>query len=170
MHSDAPYSILHWVLIWLVLPSGFADGELGTHPELRTQRPAMPVGRQGWQLRARVKLSAQVVFSLLWLGFCIFSVTLKARALRNSWDCITCVCVAREAMTPPWSYCSQATPTCFNREIWSSKCVDAHLLHTHTTCMLVCYIDYRSYRSIDLYVVDLTYSHIVTLAHVEYTV
>ena len=55
--------------------------------------------------------------------------------------CSVAVRVAREAMTPPWFYCSQATPTCVNREIWSSKCVDAHLVYT--MCMLgtqcVCY-------------------------------
>ena len=149
MHSDAPYP--SWVLIWLVLPSGFADGELGTHPEqLRTQRHGMPVGRQGRQLWARdVKLSAQVknaitcTFTAL-IGFCV---TLKARALRIFLlsKCLrphwTCVRVAREAMTPPWFYCSQATPTCVNQEISSSKCVDAHLVHTQCVCYYV--IDYR---------------------------
>lgn len=132
---------LYFIGCWFgwFLPSGFVDGELGTHAELRTQRPAMPVGRQGWQLRGDVKLSDAVSTSCIFtslIGFCIFGVTLKARALRNSCDCITCVYMAREATTPPWSYCSQATPTCFNREIWS-KCADAHLVHA--MCMLVCY-------------------------------
>lgn len=146
MHSDAPYP--SWVLIWLVLPSGFADGELGTHPEqLRTQRHGMPVGRQGRQLWARdVKLSAQVKNAIT-CTFTAFDWFLCHFESKGSTDFLAFQMFATALDLCSWGQGSYDTSMVLLQPSNSNMCQPRNLVIqmrrcspcTRTMCMLVCY-------------------------------